>query len=674
MEVDLRGRAAKLSLPKRQGLLPVFEAIVNSIHAIHDEGRPDGRISVEFERNIDQGVLSQEDAFLQNLPIKHVKISDNGIGFTKANFDSFNKSDSTYKLDSGGKGVGRLLWLKAFRSIEVSSVYKDGQATRQITFRFSFHDEPIKNRLITTVSDNTPIGTVVKLMDFTEDYATVAVRKTDAIAKYIVEHCLRYFMLDKMPVLDVVDKTRGEVKNANAVYAALLKTKQDEAFEVAERSFNLTHVMFQGSSGIEHKISYCGNDRVVEEKPIRSSEVNGLTNRLKLPDDEADAGSIYVACVSGDYLDKHISDDRTKFNFPKEDELSDNVSFDKIQEAVLSSSRNFLSPYTEATLKNNRVRIEQFIQEERPKYRALAKYHSDRFDAIPTTATGDKLDLELYKMDLEVGYHLKQQAEKIISGSEPDGLEDYSDFFEEFGEYGKAQLADYIAHRHQILRLLGVSLKRNESGKYAPEKAIHDLIFPMGKTSDEVGPDDHNLWIIDERLAYHYYLASDKRISQLQPVNSDAKGEPDLIVFNRPIAVISETDPPYQSVVIFEFKKPMRDNYKEGTTEEYKDNPLDQINRYVEEIIDGKALDSQGRSVTVQPKTPFYCYVLADLTPSLRSIMRGRNFTTTPDGLGYFFYNNNLNSYTEIISYQKLMKDAKNRNRILFDKLNLPMI
>lgn len=672
MNVDLQGRVSKLSLPKKQGLLPVFEAIVNSIQAIHEAEREDGKITIEFERDGAQGVLSNDDSYIQNLPIKQFTITDNGVGFNKTNFASFNTSDSRYKLETGGKGVGRLLWLKAFSSIEVSSVFWDGESKKKINFKFSFTDDPEKNRSIASVDENASCGTVIKLTGFADDYALQTVRKTEAVAKYVVEHCLRFFMLDKMPQLEVIDKMTGESKNANVLYRTLLRQKLEEKLELSDQSLNLTHVMFQASSGIDHKISYCGHDRVVEEKAIKSSEINGLTGKLKLPENEEEAGSVYVACVSGEYLDKHISDDRTRFNFPKEDELMLGVSFDKIQNLVLDSSRKFLSPYTETTLKNHRERIERFIQEDRPKYRALAKHHNDRFDAIPVSATGDKLDLELYKIDLEVGYHLREQAEQIISGSDPKDIENYSDFFEEFGEYGRAQLADYIAHRHAVLRLLGVSLAQNEAGKYAPEKVVHNLIFPMGKTSDDVGPDEHNLWIIDEKLAYHYYLASDKKISSLKPVDAVAKGEPDLIVFNRPIAIVSESDPPYQSVVIFEFKKPMRDDYREGSTENYKDNPVEQVNRYVVDILEGDTLDHKGRPFSVPSNTPFYCYVIADITKSLRSIMKGRGFTPTPDGLGYFFYNSQLNSYTEVFGYDKLVKDAKNRNRVLFDKLKLP--
>ena len=45
----------------------------------------------------------------------------------------------------------------------------------------------------------------------------------------------------------------------------------------------------------------------------------------------------------------------------------------------------------------------------------------------------------------------------------------------------------------------------------------------------------------------------------------------------------------------------------------------------------------------------------------------------TPDNLGYFGYNPSLSAYVEVISYTKLLRDAKKRNKILFDKLNLPM-
>jgi hypothetical protein len=44
----------------------------------------------------------------------------------------------------------------------------------------------------------------------------------------------------------------------------------------------------------------------------------------------------------------------------------------------------------------------------------------------------------------------------------------------------------------------------------------------------------------------------------------------------------------------------------------------------------------------------------------------------TPDNLGYYGFNETLNAYYEVISYNKLLSDAGKRNRVLFEKMNLP--
>jgi len=45
--------------------------------------------------------------------------------------------------------------------------------------------------------------------------------------------------------------------------------------------------------------------------------------------------------------------------------------------------------------------------------------------------------------------------------------------------------------------------------------------------------------------------------------------------------------------------------------------------------------------------------------------------TKTPDGLGYFGYNSQVGVYIEIISFAKLIADAKKRNAAFFEKLGL---
>ena len=64
-------------------------------------------------------------------------ISDNGIGLDDNNMKSFLQSDSTYRAEKGGKGVGRFSWLKAFDNTKIKSIYKDDDTWVKREFEFS---------------------------------------------------------------------------------------------------------------------------------------------------------------------------------------------------------------------------------------------------------------------------------------------------------------------------------------------------------------------------------------------------------------------------------------------------------------------------------------------------------------------------------------------------------
>ena len=66
-----------------------------------------------------------------------------------------------------------------------------------------------------------------------------------------------------------------------------------------------------------------------------------------------------------------------------------------------------------------------------------------------------------------------------------------------------------------------------------------------------------------------------------------------------------------------------------------------------------------------------YLYAVCDITTTLEQILDFHDFSQTPDKLGYYKYNDKMNAYIEILSYDKIINDAKKRNRILFDKLGI---
>ncbi len=114
---NLEGRIANLAMaPSMENtLIPVYEALMNSIHSVQERFGEDqtdkGFIHLKIHTDDDGNPHS-------------FTIEDNGIGLNDRNFKSFRTYDSRHKVKKGGKGVGRLTWLKVFEGGHVHSVYE----------------------------------------------------------------------------------------------------------------------------------------------------------------------------------------------------------------------------------------------------------------------------------------------------------------------------------------------------------------------------------------------------------------------------------------------------------------------------------------------------------------------------------------------------------------------
>ena len=188
----------------------------------------------------------------------------------------------------------------------------------------------------------------------------------------------------------------------------------------------------------------------------------------------------------------------------------------------------------------------------------------------------------------------------------------------------------------------------------------------MQTTSNEIRYNDMNLWLIDDRLAYHYYLASDKKMNTLEPIDVDDKRRMDLAIFDAACSYTTNRDQ-ISSITIVEFKRPMRnDTYSDDN------DPVWQVMKYVKAIKDGKVKKDNGRDFGDMSHVSFYCYVIGDLTETMRESAERSDLILTQDKQGYFGYSKTYGAYVEVISYDKLLKDARQRNQVLFDKLFVP--
>ncbi len=275
------------------------------------------------------------------------------------------------------------------------------------------------------------------------------------------------------------------------------------------------------------------------------------------------------------------------------------------------------------------------------------------------------------KSDLELS--LKEKSSAILN-TPPDNFdkfpeykERYYEFLEQYNDLGKSKLAEYIVHRKIILEIFEKNLRIDSNDKYKLEKDIHELIHPMRTSSDEIGVfSRQDLWIIDERLTYHEYLSSDKPLSSIDGSNLNSPNKPDLLIMNNPMAFVPDQEQPYSSVVIVVFKRPMRDGYSAS------DNPIAQVYSYIEELQSGKYIAREsGRLVSLREKTPFYAYIICDINSDIHKFSRHAGLKKTPDLQGYFGFNPEIDTYIEVLSFDKMINDSKQRNNVLFRTLGI---
>jgi len=674
MESNVIGRVKNTHLPKSHSLLPLFEAIINSIDAIEERFADprQGRIDIYISRL--PSLLSSDELPPDQRskdPISGFRITDNGIGFTEKNFRAFNEADSLNKASKGGKGVGRFIWLKAFSSVRIQSTFEDDASyyTRSFTFSLKIPDG-IGNHTKESVSNNQPIETIVELEGFLPGYESTSPKSASTIAQRIVEHCLSYFLLGNMPEIYLNDSDEEQI-DLWEVYGNLVEDKRREEFEIDGRRFELIHFQLQAYGDIRHHICFCANKRVVRTEMLNSRDIPNLPATIT----DNENTFVYAGYLLSDYLDENVNQYRTDFDLAQEDELPyKKLSYQDIFSETIKFSTNFLEPFTEVIRERKNQQITQYVYEQAPQYRHIIKNHPERLDEIPADLSESKLDSQLYEINRDIEQELRTNGQKLISAEvNPQDEKTTQEYFalfnrwwEEYNEIGKANLAKYILHRRIILELLEKALNIQDTGKYSKEEVIHRIIFPLRETSDDLLYEQHNLWVLDEKLAYHHYLASDIPLRKQDILISDSTLRPDVLVFyNNSFAVVDDEAPYNSGIVIFEFKRPMRDDY------EGQENPITQVYNYITEIGLGKTRTKDGRLINVSQRTPFYCYIVCDITPTLKRQAENYGLKLTPDNLGYIGFNPNLGAYVEIIGFEKLLIDAKRRNRILFDKLNL---
>lgn len=660
---SLSGRVRNFTLPKSTPLVPLYEAVVNSFNAIEERAARFGYFSGKIEIEVVRNRSLFEDS--SNDTISGFNISDNGIGFTDENMTSFMEADSEHKISIGGKGVGRFSWLKAFSSVNVISTYNNSGSDIDFvtrTFTFSLDAPGIEDTVESASCCD--YRTTVKLVDYRNDYIKKVPKRVESIAKNIIQHCFVFFLSDACPEIEIFDEYSR--LSLNQLYREIyLIDENTSTFYIGSQKFTLLNIKINDKSfEYKNQICFCANARLVKTEKLEKVIVD-LSS--KIFDNE---GYWYLGVLTGNYLDQNVDMNRLSFSIPPESDplFPESPGFDDIFRSATQSVKNYLAPYLERVQNDKIKRIEKYVTEVAPQYRHLLHYARDEISKLDPDLQDDKLDDALNRIKRNLENTANAECKELMNRLEHGNIssEEYQDQFQQtiqkVSDINSAALAEYVVHRRIILNLFRCGFRANDDGKFNLEQYMHQLIYPMRTTSDELPYRNHNLWLIDEKLSFVQFISSDKPFN-----NSPGEKRADILALDYPVAVAEteNTGVEYGSITIFELKRPGRDDYSMG------DNPITQLIAYAKKLRRGEVKDNHRRPIRVSTTTQFYLYAVCDITDTLVEVLETLDFSRTPDGLGAFGYNKELKAHIEVLSYDKIMNDSEKRNKVLFENLGL---
>lgn len=678
MKANPLGVAKYLNIKPSNCLIPVFEAISNSLHAIADSKRQfrhrrRGNVVVEIKRDSDGIIKDSNGDKLSEGLISGFLITDDGIGFDTDNFNAFQEAGTLRKSSIGGKGLGRFSYLACFDRAEVKSTFRSNGSYKSRKFNFVPSDLGVENNSVRKTSSDSS-GTCILLSKYKPRFMEKCPRDPRTIALRLAEHFLNDLTSNKAPKIVVVDASLGYRQELNRLVASefVIGEHQDE-FIIGEDKFKVQHVYIGKDLAKGHQIKFFAHGRPVTTEKLAQRHTFNLG---PFRDRKTKRDFYYCAQIEGDALDETVTHDRTGFNLDsepsEENELLQQPSMKQIRIETVKSVRRALESYVKAPKKKHWARIKSACMAN-PNYRVLLKHAKKELRKIPPGLSDNELNIELMKIFGEYKADAKRRfqninAKAVKSIRNLDSFrKQYRKLLDEQNDLVFSELATYVVDRKAALDALQIALSRNDDGKFPLEDAVHEIIFPLKATSDDISYEDSNLWIIDERLAFHSYLASDRAFSTHEKISSDSRKRPDIAAYFDSTFAFGDAVTPdqFSAVYLVEFKRPDRDDYNRA------ENPHQQLEDYFEEIQKGTARTKNGRRMNLRPDTPFFGFIVCDLTPKIREILERLNYKPLPDNEGYVFYHEHYKAFIQVLSYSKLLGDAKKRNQVFFEKLGI---
>lgn len=582
----------------------IREALTNSIHAGSKQ------ISVDLHFSEKQQELTPANE--ERRVLETITIVDDGEGFTPENLNFFDEVCTGHKDSIGGKGVGRLAFLKYAKSVKIRSQLSSELVEFDYTPEFKLED--VKRSAL-----DGSVSTSITLMDLKEKINTQVTKLVNAICDDLRLLLFLKHQAGHSIKLKFTHNSRQPFDEDFTFSGEAIKAELTREFEFLDQKFNC--YLFRDEPPRKGIVAMlCADELCIEEYVI--------SKRFDI--------CRHLIFVTSDYFNQRSNIERQRLELPKTDEDVDMVSpisREKLTPRIHEECMKMIDEAAEGD-------VEQFKTGNVTK---LKKYYPFiKIDSLGGNAA-------LLDADEVVKTYRAQQARRedqlidALESGRPVSWDDVSHLASE-------DLARFIVHRALVIdSLAGMP-------PTSAEDALHNAILPKRTDGSEIR--ENNVWLVDDKFLSYSNIYSDETLAKIieevgQSVAEKQQRRPDVAAF---FSKDDENHP--NKLVIIEFKKPGADIFENNKA-------LMQCRLYASELAD--------RIPTV---LEVFAFSVVEIDDAFYRDMKQTGFKdvfSLNDRVVYNDFligsNNEIPLHLYVMPASALIKDAKARNRVFEEVL-----
>lgn len=583
----------------------IREAVTNSIHAGASE------ITVNLVFSDKQADLLDSD---ERRVLNQITVSDNGEGFTTENLHYFEEVCTGHKDNIGGKGVGRLSFLKFATTVKIRSQV-DGELL-EFLYTPEFAPEQVKRW-----PSLGPKQTSVSLSHFKESINTQVTKLVTSICDDVR---LMLFLKAQQGQLIQLQFTH----NSRQAFPDNIRFSGSDVTALAERQFDFcgerfNYYLFRDEPPKKGIVAMlCADDLCIEEFAI-SKKFDACR---------------HLIFVTSPYFNHRSNLERQRLEIPKTQNDTDLVS---------PISRDTLMPWLQRRCVDMISEISgmDLLSYRNSNLRKLRTYYP--FVEV------DSLNGELSLVDADeiVRAYRAQQARRedaVVETLEAGRTVSFDDV----SHLARDDLARFVVHRALVIE----SLLRMPTS--SAEDAVHSAILPKKSNGD--GIRENNVWLVDDKFLAYSSIHSDVALARIieqvnQEVESKENRRPDVAAF---FSKDGDSDP--NKLVLIEFKRPGADIFEDAKS-------LVQCRLYAGKLVN--------KIPTVRE---VFAFAIVNVDDEFYTELRQTGYKSIFSPTDRVMYSDFLIGGSEdiplhlyVMPVSALLKDAKARNRVFEEVLRL---